>query len=153
MEYTENNAIVEEEVTPEENTSAAAQQTEDTYEADELIDLYDWDEVEDSEESDGLSTSTKVALGVGGLAAAALAAGGIFGLKKLKNRKQKPADTTDEAPGPKAIPDDKPQAKAIRGRKITLRERLTGHLYLDPEEVKMMQELQALQTQEEDEES
>lgn len=38
-------------------------------------------------------------------------------------------------------------------RRITIRERLTGHLYLDPKEVEMMQELQALQTQEEDEES
>lgn len=154
MEYNENNTVVEEETKTEETSPAT--ESEELREADDLIELYDVGDYEDSEEDEGMSTGTKVALGIGGIAAAALAAGGVLGLKKLKNRRKKPAESTPgkEAASPEAIPDSKPNAKAIRGRKITLRERLTGHLYLDPAEVQMIEAFRASQEEKkEDEES
>lgn len=149
MEYNENVNV--EETTTEE--TSPAEPTEEETEADTLIELYEDDESEETDDSEGLGAGTKFALAG---CALALAGGGIFaGIKHLKNRKALKAQSEvvpGKEVGPKPIPDTQPTAKAIRGRKITMRERLTGHLYLDPEEVKQMQELQASNTQEDEEE-
>ena len=142
----ENANIVEEKV--EEPETEAIETVNETEQADDLIEMYE-DDTEDSEESDGFSTGAKLVLGLGGIAAAGLGFAGWKALKKRKNPQTPPADTTTENLGPAPIPDTIPNAKAVRGRKLTLRERMTGRLYIAPEEVTMMQELQELHEEEE----
>lgn len=145
----ENANIVEEQVEEPETEAVAVTETE---QADELIEMYE-DDTEDSEESDEFSTGAKLALGLGGLAAAGLGFAGWKALKKRKNQQTPPAVIGKEDNlGPAPIPDTVPTAEAYRGRKLTIRERLTGRLYIAPTEVKMMQELQELHEEEENEE-
>lgn len=101
---------------------------------------------DDSNES--MTTREKVALGLVGLGVAGIGVGIAAGVKKIKNLKKGKVENQEPDIGPKPIPDTQANAKAIRGRKITLRERLSGHLYLDPAEVEMMQKLYAEQNAE-----
>lgn len=105
----------------------------------------------DDEESEGMSTKTKALLaGAGALSLGALIGGGIL-LKKHRDKKLDEKDPEAATRGPKPLSDKEKTVKAIRGRKLTLREKLTGRLYLDPAEVAIFQQIQEMQNQETEE--
>lgn len=148
MEYNEKDVQVEEETTEE---TSPATPTEEETEADALIELYEG-ETEESDGSEGISTGIVMA-GLGGIALAGAGYAGWKFWKKQKAKKKQPESVPGKELGPKPIPDSVPNAKAIRSRKITMRERLCGHIYLDPAEVERMHELVAQEEKMEDEES